>query len=117
MSKVFNHAHIVFGSVSLVQMFEIVAGEISAFITKFSSAFVKDFAGLDLTSNTGNRFIGIYSPATDTFVLFSQISYADATVHSARGYKRSLTQGLHGISLLPICQGRSNGNACCVLQL
>jgi hypothetical protein len=90
MSKIFNHAYVVFGSVSLVQMSEIVAGEISAFVAKLSSAFAKEFAGLDLTSNTGDWFIGIRSPATDTFIRFPQISYADAAVHSARGYKRGL---------------------------
>ena len=91
LSKVFNHAHVVLGSVSLVQMFEIVAGEISTFVTKSSSVFTKDFARLNLASNTGNRLVGICSPAADTVVLLSQIGHANAAVHSARGYKRNLT--------------------------
>jgi hypothetical protein len=93
--KIFNHAHIVFGSVSCIQMFQIIAGEISAFKTKRCSAVSKYFAGLDFTSHTGDWFIGVRSSAAGTFIFFSQISHTNAAVHSAGGYKRKFIQGFH----------------------
>jgi len=76
-------------------MFQIIAGEISAFKTKLRFAFLKYCAGLDFTSNTGDRFIGVHSSTTGTFIFFSQISHANAAVHSAGGYKRKFIQGFH----------------------
>jgi hypothetical protein len=70
-SKIFNHAHIVFGAVSCIQMFQIIAGEISAFKTKLRFAFSKKIAVLDFTSHAGNRFIGIRCSAAGTFIFFS----------------------------------------------
>jgi hypothetical protein len=69
--KIFDHTHIVFGSVSCIQMFQIVTGEIIAFKTKLCAAGSKNCAVLDFTSHTGNRFIGIRSSAAGTFILFS----------------------------------------------
>ena len=111
--KIFDYTHIVFGSVSFVQMFQIVAGEISAFKTKLCSAVSKYSAILDFTPNTGDRFIGIRSSATGTFIFLSQISHTNAAVHSAGGYKRKFIQGFHSQPLFFICQGRSNSNAHC----
>jgi hypothetical protein len=86
--KIFDHAHIVFGPVSFVQMFQIIAREISAFKTKLCTAFLENFAGLDFTSHAGDRFIGVRCSAAGTFIFLSQISHANAAVHSAGGYKR-----------------------------
>jgi hypothetical protein len=95
--KIFDHAHIVFGVVSCIQMFQIVAGEISAFKTNLCIVFSEHFAGLDFTSNTGDRFISIRSSAAGAFIFFSQISHANAAVHSAGGYKRKFIQGFHSL--------------------
>jgi len=71
-------------------MFQIIARKIITFKTKLRFSFLKEFTALDLTSYAGNGFIGVCSPATGTFIFFSQISHANATVHSAGGYKRNL---------------------------
>ena len=69
-------------------MFQIIAGKISAFKTKRCFAAAKYFTVLDFTSYTGNRFIGVLSPAADAFIFFSQIRHANAAVHSAGSDKR-----------------------------
>jgi hypothetical protein len=80
-------------------MFQIIAGKISAFKTKLRFAFLKNFAILDFTSHTGNRFIGVRCSAAGTFIFFSQISHTNAAVHSAGGYKRKFIQGFHSLLL------------------
>ena len=67
-SKIFDHAHIVSSSVSLIQMFQIVAGKIVTSKTKLCLSLLKNFAVFDFTSNNGNGFIGIRSPATGAFI-------------------------------------------------
>jgi hypothetical protein len=94
-------------------MFQIVAGEISAFKTIFRFAFLKYFAGFNFTSHTGNWLIDVRCSATGTFILFSQINHTNAAVHSAGSYERIFIQGFHIQSLFFICQGRSNSNAHC----
>ena len=69
-------------------MYQIIAREFFTFKTKPCFAILKSFACFDFTSNTGDWLISIWSSATDTFVVFSQIGYANPTVHSARGYER-----------------------------
>jgi hypothetical protein len=71
--KIFNHAHIIFGSISFIQMFQIYAGEISAFKTELRPTFSKYFAVLDFTSDTGDRFIGVRSFTAGAIIYFSQI--------------------------------------------
>ncbi len=80
--KIFDHAHVVFGPVSFIQMFQIAAGKIVTSKTKLS-AFLNDLAFFDFASNDANGFIGICCPATWTFIFFSQIGHANATVHAA----------------------------------
>jgi hypothetical protein len=98
--KIFNHAHIVFGAVSFIQMFQPITGKISAFKTKLCSAISKIFTILDFTSNPGDWFIGVHYSATGTFIFFSQISHTNAAVHSAGGYKRIFIQGLHNLIII-----------------
>ena len=81
-SKIYDHAHIVFSSVSFIQMFQIIAGKIVTSKTKLCFSFLENFTVYDFTSNNGNGFIGICSPATGAFIFFSQISHASATVHA-----------------------------------
>jgi hypothetical protein len=80
--QVLHHAHIVFGSVSLIQMFQILAGKIVTSKTEPYFAFVNSLAVLNLASNNGNGFVGTCCPATGAFVFFSQIGHANATVHT-----------------------------------
>jgi hypothetical protein len=76
-------------------MVQKIAGEISAFKTKFRSAFSKKCAVLDFTTLTGDWFIDVRSSATGTFIFFSQIRHTNAAVHSAGSYKRIFIQGFH----------------------
>jgi hypothetical protein len=94
--KVFDHAHIVFGPVSRIKMFQITAGEISAFKTKFCAVFLKCFAGLNFTSNTCDRFIYVRSSAAWTFVFHPQMTPANTTVYTARSYQSRFIQRFHG---------------------
>jgi hypothetical protein len=77
----------VFGAISLIQMFQLVAGKSLTAKTKFNFFFLKNFAIFDFTSNPGNGFLDVCFPATRTFIFFSQISHAKATIHSAGGDK------------------------------
>ena len=103
--KIIDHAHIVFGPVSIVQMFQIVAGIISAFKTKLDSIFLKNSTVLDFTSNTGDGFLGVRFSAAVTFIPCSHISHTNAAVHSTGSYKRKFIQGFHRQTLFIICQG------------
>jgi hypothetical protein len=83
--QVGDHAHAVFGPVSFVQMFQVFAGKIVTSKTKFYFPFLHHFAVFDFASNNGNCFMGIFCPATGTFIFLPQISHANATVHAAGG--------------------------------
>jgi hypothetical protein len=86
-SKVFDHAHIVFGSISFIQMFQVLAREIITSKTILCFTFLKNSAIFDFTSSNGNGFIGICCPATGAFIFLSQISHANATVHATGSNK------------------------------
>jgi len=81
--EVLNHAHIVFSSVSSIQMFQTTTGRIVTSKTELHLTFLNDFAVLDFASNNANCLIGICCPATGAFVPFSQIGHANPAVHSA----------------------------------
>jgi hypothetical protein len=82
----------VFGPVSCIQMFQIIAGKISAFKTKFCFAVMKNCAVLDFTSNPGDWFIRVHSSTTNTFILFSQVRHTNAAVHSTGSDERIFIQ-------------------------
>jgi hypothetical protein len=81
--EVIDHAHLVFGSVSFVQVFQTTTGRIVTSKTELCFTFLNNFAVFDFASNNGNCFIGICCPATGASVSFSQISHANPAVHSA----------------------------------
>jgi hypothetical protein len=81
--KVLNHAHVVFGSASSIQMPQILAGRTVTFRTVIHFAFLNGLAVLDLTSNNGSGLIDVCCPATEALVSCSQASHADPAVHSA----------------------------------
>jgi len=94
--EVIDHAHIVFSSVSSIQMFQILAGKTITSKTILCSTFLNDFAVFDFTSNNGNGFIGICCPATGASVSSCQIGHANPAVHSAWCDQASLH-----VSILP----------------
>ena len=81
--KILDHAHIVFGSISFIQMFQIFARKLLAFKTIFCRACLENYAIFDFAFDPGNRFIEVSSPATRTSIFILQICPADTTVHPA----------------------------------
>ena len=81
--KILDHAHIVFGSISFIQMFQIFARKLLAFKTIFCLACLENYAIFDFAFDPGNRFIEVSSPATRTSIFILQICPADTTVHPA----------------------------------
>jgi hypothetical protein len=81
--QVLDHAHVVFGSVSFIQMSQILAGKTVTSKTELCFTFLNNFTVFDFTSNNGNGFVGICCPATGAFISFPQISHANPAVHSA----------------------------------
>jgi hypothetical protein len=69
--KILDHAHPIFGSIPLVQMFKPVAGKHFALKTKLRFTFFKYLAGFDFASNAGNRLFNTVIPASRAFVFFS----------------------------------------------
>jgi hypothetical protein len=86
--KILDHAHIVFGPVSFIQMFQIIAGKVFTLETKPGFPVLKNLTVLDFTSNAGNGFVGINASAAGACIFFSQICHANTTVHSAWRDKR-----------------------------
>ena len=86
--KIFNHTHVVLGSVSLVQTSNVVTREFLAFKTKLHFAILKHFAVLDCAVSAGDRFVNIVNSATTTTVSRSQIRHANSAIHSAGRYKQ-----------------------------
>lgn len=87
--KIFDHTHIVSGTVPLIQMLQILAWEIVTLITKGNLPLLNDLAVSDLAPGDANGFIGIHYPASGTFVLFPQVSHANAAVHSTGANERN----------------------------
>jgi hypothetical protein len=86
--EVLDHAHVVFGSIPLIQMFHSFAREAAAFKTKFCIPLLQDFTVFDLAPDNADGFVGIFHPATRAGVFVSQISHAGSAVHSAGGDER-----------------------------
>jgi hypothetical protein len=112
-SEIFDHAHLVFRSVSFIQMLQILARKTVTSRTKPCSTFLDNFAVFDFTSTNGDGFVGICCPATGAVILLSQIGPANATVHSTGSDECSATQRFHSLSLLSICRGQSCRNVHC----
>jgi len=101
-SEIFDHAHVVFGAVSFIQISKSFTGEIVTSKTIFGFAASNDFAVHDPASDNGNGFVGLFYSASGAPVFFSQISHAYAAVHAAGRDKGNSCQGTHRISLLSL---------------
>jgi hypothetical protein len=89
--KVFDHAHAIFGSVPLVEMFQPVAGKAVAAETETGFGGNQLFAVFDTAEGAGFLFGVNVNPAAGTRILFPYICHAEAAVHPAgsdqfRGY-------------------------------
>jgi len=69
-SKIFNHAHSVFCSVSLIQRLHSRAGIFFALEAELPVVFVQFITVLDYAAYTTWRFVFIAFPATGAFVFF-----------------------------------------------
>ena len=87
--KIFDHAHIVSGAISLIQMLQILAGKIVTFKTKGYLPLLNDLTVSDLAPGDANGFMGIHYPASGAFILFSQISHANAAIHTTGTNERN----------------------------
>jgi hypothetical protein len=63
-------------------VFQIFAGKIVTPKTELYFTLLNNFTIYDFTSHNGNGFTGICCPATGALIFFSQISQANATVHT-----------------------------------
>jgi hypothetical protein len=84
-SKILDHAHIVFSSVSFIQMFHTVAGEAFTLKTIFLFRSLEELTCFDCAPTTSNGVVSARRSTTSTFIFLPQIRHANATVHSARG--------------------------------
>jgi hypothetical protein len=85
--KIVDHAHAVFRSISLIQLFQPGAGE--AFASEAVPApGVHLFTVLDSTQDAGFRFAAVVAPATGTCLFISYVSPAEAAIHSAGSDQR-----------------------------
>jgi hypothetical protein len=97
--KVLDHAHVVFGAVSFVQMLQVHTGKTVTINAVLYAGSLKRSAILDFASDNSDGFVSICTPAPGTSVLFSQIRHANATVHAAGGDKRvSVQLWRHGLT-------------------
>ncbi len=103
--QIFNHAHVVSGAVSFIQMLQVGTGEIIALIAEFSVAVFEISAGFNLTLYAGNRFVAV-NPAAGAMILLTQIRHADAAVHAAGGDKGYFIFCFQGNHPLFSCSGR-----------
>ena len=81
--KVFDHAHVVFGTVAFVELFDAPAGKFFAFTTKSGCQIFPDFTGYHDALAAVGRFVFIQSKAAAAGIFRSQIGHACPAVHAA----------------------------------
>jgi hypothetical protein len=81
--QIFEHAHVVPGPISLVQLLHAGTGKLLTLKAKSRFDILKRFTVFDLASNAIDRFINVSSSAAGTFLFVPQIRHANAAVHSA----------------------------------
>ena len=86
--EILDSARVVSGSIPLVHVLDLLAGETITLKTKLQIPLLKDFAVLDFASEDADGFIGVFHPATWAGVFVSQISHAGSAIHSAGGDER-----------------------------
>jgi hypothetical protein len=86
--KIVDHAHAVFGSIALIQMFQPVAGEAvaSEAVTDFPLRHV--LTVLDSACDAGCFFDAVVAPASGAYIDVSYICMAKAAVHSTGSDQR-----------------------------
>jgi len=83
--KIFNHAHTVSGSISLVQMFQIDTRKLVTLKTIFRFVLLKSHTVFYLASSNGDRFSDVNSSATRAFIFLPEICHTYTAVHSTWG--------------------------------
>jgi len=81
MPKIFNHAHLVFGSISFIQMVQPVAGEGFTRKTKPGFTLLEGRTVFDSALRSGFRLIRIFHPTSGAFIFCPQIGHANTTIH------------------------------------
>jgi hypothetical protein len=81
--QILEHAHLISGSVSFIQMLQTSAWKSVTLKAKSRFDILKGFTVFDLASNAIDRFTNVSSSTAGTFVLFSQVRHANAAVHPA----------------------------------
>ena len=71
MLQIFDHTHIVFGSISFIQILQKCARKVITFKAEFCFAVSKNFAIFNFASGTGNRFVDVIDSAARTFIFIS----------------------------------------------
>ena len=88
MHQVFDHAHPVFETVSLIEVFQICAWKIIALETIFSFFILEIGAGFYLASDACDWFAGIRTAASRAWIYSTQVSATDSAVHPAGGNQK-----------------------------
>lgn len=90
MREIVNHAHAVFGPISLIQVVQPVARE--AVATETVPCFTMRYfsAVLDPACDAGFRLDAVVAPAAGACIFISCIRYTEATVHATGGNQRRL---------------------------
>jgi hypothetical protein len=83
--QIFEHAHVVSGPVSLIQLLHADTGKLLTLKAKSRFHVLEVFTIFDPAMDAVVRLTCVDVPAAGTFVFFSQISQADTAVHSAGG--------------------------------
>lgn len=96
--QIFEHAHVVSSLVSLVQLLHAGAGKFLTLKAKSRFHVLEVFTIFDPALNAIAGFIHVDSSAAGTLIFFSQISQANAAVHSAGSDERCFGQGFHSCS-------------------
>lgn len=87
--EILDHAHVVPGSISFIHVLHTLAGETVAFKAKLCLPLLNDFTIFDLASEDADGFAGVFHPATGACIFCSQISHANAAVHSTGSDERN----------------------------
>jgi hypothetical protein len=83
--QIFEHAHVVAGPVSLVQLLHARTGKLLTLKTKSWFCILDVFTIFDPALDAIGGLVNVRASAAGTFVFFSQISQANTAVHSTGG--------------------------------
>lgn len=86
--KIVNHAHAIFGSITLIQVIQPVARKPVTAETVLDFTLPYLLTVLDSACDAGFWFDAVVAPAAGACLLISRIRAAEATVHSTGGNQR-----------------------------